>query len=283
MRIPVMLRRLLAIALPLAACSVACSSSSPANGGTGGSGGAGGSGGSAQDSGIDPGLMAADSGAGTETNPYGVPYPTANIGVSARMDGMSASGAPGSVMQNYKFLGYINTDPGTPTSYTGSPQVISLADYYDPAGKKYKVLHLNVAANWCSPCNMEADALTAPGAAAGLATDGAAVLSLLTEGYDEGTGATLNDLTSWIKSKGVDYNMGVDPEAANLGVFFSEAAIPWNADLDARTMEILDQGVGFDGMIVQDIQGWVTWVNNHPPSYGCPTGYSLSGNKCVAK
>jgi hypothetical protein len=293
MRIPVMLRCLALAALPV----IACSSSSPNTGGTGGSGGGGGGGGSGGGGG--------DSGRGvlppppppSVKNPYGVPYPTDNIGIIAR-GGTSATSTPGNVIQNFAFLGYFNADQGTLTVDTGSPTIISLADFYDPAMKKYKVLHLNVAARWCSPCNDEADALTCQGpnmpASSGsycsgatgvtakeLATDGAAIFSLLTEGTSEGTGSTVSDLKIWVTGKSIDYNMGIDPEQQNLGVFFNAAAIPWNADIDTRTMELLDQGEGYDGMLQQDIENWVTWVDNNKPSYPCPTGYSLSGNKCV--
>jgi hypothetical protein len=37
----------------------------------------------------------------------------------------------------------------------------------------------------------------------------------------------------------------LDPGLHNLGHFFDAAAIPWNADVDVRTMELLDSSVGF--------------------------------------
>jgi hypothetical protein len=232
---------------------------------------------------------------GATLNPYGVPYPTTNIGVNAR-GGTSSISTPGNVMPNFKFLGYANATPGSATDASGDPQPISLSDFYDPAGKKYKVVHLNVAAVWCGPCNDETDTLTCTGVgtpspdycdssgvtAAQLAQSGVVLFSALTEGSTMGTGSTVNDLKAWISGKKIDYNMAIDPEQANLGIFFSEAAIPWNADLDARTMEILDAPIGFDSTLVSGMQEWVSWVNSNPPSYGCPAKYKLSGNNCVA-
>jgi hypothetical protein len=292
MRIPQLLRCLAFAVVPVLACS---SASSPGGGG-GGSGGT---------SGKDSGGGGADANRGVlpppppavATNPYGVPYPTTNIGVNPR-GGTSATSTPGNVIQNFAFLGYFNADQGTLTVDTGSPTTISLSDFYDPAEKKYKVLHLNVAARWCGPCNDEADSLTCSGpgmptssggycsgatgnSAQQLGASGAAIFSLLTEGTSMGTGATVADLQAWIGGKSIDYNMGIDPEQQNLGVFFNAAEIPWNADIDTRTMEILDAGEGYDGMLVQDIETWVSWVENNPPSYPCPKGYTMSKNACV--
>src|SRR5258708_4937235 len=61
--------------------------------------------------------------AGHDTNPAGVPYPSSGYGQGARV-GQS----PGSVIKNFKFLGYPNADA------TKSPQTIALADYYSPRG-----------------------------------------------------------------------------------------------------------------------------------------------------
>jgi hypothetical protein len=293
MRISMLLRCLAFAVVPALACS--SSPSSPGGGGGGGGTGGGGSGGSPnQEAGR--GVLPPPPPA-VATNPYGVPYPTTNIGTMER-GGTSATSTPGNVIANFAFLGYFNKTQGTLTVDSSSPSVISLSDFYDPAEKKYKVLHLNVAARWCMPCNDEADTLTCSGpntpassggycsgdvgnTAQGLAASGAAVFSLLTEGTSEGTGATVADLQAWIGEKSIDYNMGIDPEQQNLGVFFPESAIPWNADIDTRTMEILDSAVGYDETLVAGIGTWVTWVENNPPSYACPKGYTLSKNVCV--
>ena len=95
----------------------ACSSSSTVN-----------SGGTPQDKGVDPGTgQTQQPGAGSETNPYGVAYPTTNIGYKAR-NGSNA----GNIIKNYKFLGYRNGDPS-------KLETISLADYFDPQTKHVRL------------------------------------------------------------------------------------------------------------------------------------------------
>ncbi len=193
------------------------------------------------------------------TNPYGIAYPTMNLGTQARTGTI-----PGNVIQNYKFLGFPNASPGSATNDTGQPQEISLADYFDPKNSKYKLLHISVAAMWCNPCNQETDELVTD--VASLAKEGVVLVQALDDGPIEGTGATLGDLTQWIANKSVDYTMVLDPNNDNLGVFFDAAAIPWNANIDVRTMEILSASTGYDGMEEADIQTWVDWVNGNPPS-----------------
>jgi hypothetical protein len=266
--------------------ALACSGGTvPAgNGGTAGSGsggaagsGSGGAAGSGSGGTAGGGIQRGDSGTNSQDlNPYGVAYPTNNQGTKARSVGIAGNQIP-----NYKFLGYANSKQGMPTSDTGALTSISLADFYDPLNKTYKLLHISVAAEWCTPCNDETDEVT--GEAAALAADGVVLIQALTEGYTVGTAAVTGDLKTWIANKGIDYNMVLDPEATNLGVFFSEAAIPWNADIDVRTMELLDDGVGYDGDEMGDIQLQLTWVENNPPSYACPTGEKLSGKSCVAE
>jgi hypothetical protein len=272
--------------LVLGACVPALACGTSNSGGAGGGGGAGGTSGSADSGGgdVSKGVQPGEGGvAAQDLNPYGVAYPKDNIGTSARM-GSSA----GNQIQNFCFVGYVNAAPGTPTSDTAAPTTICLADYYDPLNKKYKLLHISVAAEWCNPCNEETDSIAGdsdagPPVAKTLASQGVVLLQALTEGYTVGTAAVLGDLKTWISNKGIDYNIVLDPELANLGVFVTEAAIPWNSDIDVRTMELLDQGVGYDGMIESDIEGQLTWVENNAPSYACPSGEKLSGKSCVAE
>src|SRR5687768_13182423 len=79
-----------------------------------------------QDGGLSgPGVDQA--GTAPDTNPEGVPYPTTNIGTLPRN-----AGAKGNTIQNFKFLGYPNADPSQ------GLQPISLAQFYDPSGAKYR-------------------------------------------------------------------------------------------------------------------------------------------------
>src|SRR5438552_293309 len=97
----------------------------------------------------DSGLAGPTSGGVTasDKNPYGVPYPATNVGHDARHGSIA-----GSVMPNFKLLGYKNAEQTAETpkgEFTG----VSLADFYDPDGKLgIKVIHIQVASVWCGPC-----------------------------------------------------------------------------------------------------------------------------------
>jgi hypothetical protein len=197
---------------------------------------------------------------GHDTNPDGVPYPdpAGGYGRTAR-----SGNTPGSVIQNFKFLGY-PTLPGDGT-YPSSPTTISMADYYDPCNKRYKLIHMSVASVWCVPCNEETDAIVA--AKSQLDSEQVVVLQALDEGPTQGTGATLGDLQQWIVSHKSNFPEMLDPELQNLAGFFNAAAIPWNADLDPRTMEILDSTEGWSGDVSSEISLSVVPAQ---PSYPIP-------------
>ncbi len=200
---------------------------------------------------------------GHDTNPEGYPYPTQHVGRQAR--GLDAAGKPnaqpGNVIANYKFLGYPNADTTQPL------QTVALADFFDPMGVKYKVIHVIAAADWCPDCVNETDALVK--ALSNAATDyrakGVVYLQAMTEGATPNYGATPQDLTSWISAHHPVFTEVLDPEAHELGAFFDAAAVPFNADIDARTMELLQAGTGYEDP--NAIETWIDWVDSNPPSY----------------
>jgi hypothetical protein len=179
---------------------------------------------------------------GHTTNPDGIPYPDPVTGYGRS----SRSGTtPGSVMPNYRFLGYPNSDT------TMGLQTVAFADFYDPCMKRYKLLHVTVAAVWCVPCNEETTALVA--GAAALTAKGAVVLQVLDDGPIMGTPATKADLDYWITLHGTMFTEALDPMLTNLGSLVDAATVPWNCDLDPRTMEILDQSSGWTGDITSEL------------------------------
>jgi hypothetical protein len=194
--------------------------------------------------------------AGSARNPDGVPYPSSSGGHTARM-----GSTPGSVIQNFTFQGYPNAD------MSKGLQPISLADYYDPCGKRLKMLHLTVAGAWCVPCAEETDALVA--AKAQLASERVTVIQALGDGPTEGVPATMTDLDHWIAKHGSNFTEMLDPNLANLGVFFNAGSVPWNADIDPRTMEIIRDGTGWPGDLNSDLQPSLTALPA-VPSYPIP-------------
>lgn len=191
---------------------------------------------------------------GHETNPYGVAYPNPpqGYGRSAR-----AGHNPGSVIQNFKFLGYPNAD------VSQGLQTIALADYYDPCNTTYAMIHLTVAAVWCPPCNEETDDIVA--AKSTITGKRIVVIQALSDGATEGVPATASDLNGWIKTHHSNFTEMLDPGLMQLGGFFDAAAIPWNCDIDPRTMEMVKAGVGYEADVT-------TGLSSIPgtPSYPVP-------------
>lgn len=218
-------------------------------------------------SGAAPGGEDGGEDAGTATNPDGVPYPDppGGYGRTAR-----SGSTPGSVIQNFKFLGYPSL-PGDGT-YPATLSTISLANYYDPCNKRYKMIHLSVAAVWCVPCNEETDAIVA--AKSQLDAEQVVVLQALDDGPTEGTPATQTDLDNWIQNHKSNFAEMLDPGLQNLGGFFNAAAVPWNCDIDPRTMEILDSSEGWSGSVSSEI---TTSVVPAQPSYPIPSSADCGG------
>jgi hypothetical protein len=201
-------------------------------------------------------LLSADGGCTVnDQNTYARCYPTANIGTQHRRGTL-----PGNVIQNFRFTGYRNSDLSTPV--TG----VRLADYYDPEQRQYKIIHLSVAGAWCDPCKLEAQAMVA--VAPQLVQEGIVFVTALSDNAGMGP-ANLADLEQWITTYKPTFTMVLDPAEKNLGIFFDTSQLPWNANIDARTMEILTSDVAaptkYD--VKGDAEAQLQWVNTHPPSY----------------
>jgi hypothetical protein len=184
-----------------------------------------------------------------DLNPDGIAYPmpTGGYGIDARK-----GKTPGSIIENFKFFGYPNADESK------GLQTIALADFYDPCGKRYKLLHLSVAAVWCVPCNEETVAFVA--AKSQLDSEKVVLAQALSDGPTKNVPATTGDLKYWITENSSNFTEMLDPNLANLGVFFDAAAVPWNADIDPRTMEILDDGTGYAGTVAQELQAGLSAI-----------------------
>ena len=63
----------------------------------------------------------------------------------------------------------------------------------------------------------------------------------------------------------------LDPGLQNLGGFFNAAAVPWNTDIDVRTMEMLTSGEGWGYKDVKSaIAGGLAALPS-TPSYPVPS------------
>jgi len=164
-------------------------------------------------------------------NPDGIPYPTDNIGTNKR-----SGSKPGNRIANYSFLGYPNADKSK------GLQRISLADYYDPTGTRYKIIHIQASGTWCTACQAETRVVVPMKAE--LEAKGAVWLVSIAEGPVMGTPSTQKDMDGWIADFKSPYTHWLDPGNRNLGPFYDRTALPWNANIDATTMEILTAGTG---------------------------------------
>jgi hypothetical protein len=220
--------------------------------------------------------------ADVSANQGAVCYPTTDIGTNPRTGTIS-----GSRIADFAFTGYPETSNLTPLGQPSATSTVHLGDYYDPnqlgipgiiGGVPIKLIHLTVAAVWCNPCNEETDFIAGAnytGANTGgasfaseLAPLGVVFVQAIDDGPVVGTGATISDLNQWIApaKHNNDFTTMVDPNNSNLGVFFDAAAVPFNANIDARSMEILSTDVGFDTQLDVTIkQQYLSWINANPP------------------
>jgi hypothetical protein len=169
--------------------------------------------------------------AAPDKNPDGKPYPTTNIGTRAR-----SGKTPGNTIANYKFMGYPDGD------VTKGFVPLSLASYFDPAGTKFRMIHIQASGSWCVHCQKETETVT-PLRQQLLDRKVVWIISLA-EGSVPGTPSTVTDLKKWVAEFKAPYTHFLDPGNRNLGPFYDAAALPWNATIDARTMEIVDAHVG---------------------------------------
>jgi len=186
-----------------------------------------------------------DAPSGSALNPYGVPYPTDNIGTTPR-----AGAKRGDRMENIGFQGYA---PGVATLGT-----VSLASLYDPQGKTHDVVIILAGALWDTYTGQTLTSIKG-------STKRIATFAVLGEGTSPGTPATLANLAVW-RGTYPWATTSLDAGFSVLGVYFAAQAVPLVIFLDARTMEIATSGVG--GLTTtQMVDTAVTEITNRPASY----------------
>jgi hypothetical protein len=217
----------------------------------------------------------------SDQNAFGVCYPTSDIGTGARSN-FGMNGAPGQRIANFAFTGFQASN--TSLVAAGAPDTIHLARFYNPSlqsipniidGVPVKLIHLTVADVWCGPCNQETDFISggnwtgANTAGASFAKElaplGVVFVQALGDGPVFGTGATIGDLATWINHHQSDFTEMLDPNVQNLGIFFDAASVPFNMNIDARSMEILSSETGFQTSMAETIKSQVLpWIDSHP-------------------
>jgi hypothetical protein len=189
-----------------------------------------------------------------ETNADGDHYPTDRIG------GQKRNGkVPGVRMPHFTFRAYRN-------GRAGGLETVSLAEYFDPQQKHHKVLHLQLAATWCSICSSELEATV--GVSEQLKERGVRFVEVIVSGASAGRGPSLAEVDAWIDRHKTNFPTGIDVAARRLGAIgVSGAAMPHDIMIDTRTMEILDSSVGAPLDVAKYVLEGVRFVEQNPPSY----------------
>jgi hypothetical protein len=218
----------------------------------------------------DQGLAEPTSPETCESNPYGVCYPTNDIGTALR-SGLRY----GDRIPNLRFMGF-RSHGTTVVETTAQPGTVSLADFYDPMGLMGNVLVVIISNHmWCGPSNEQADffsganftGVNTGGAswAKDLAPLGVVVIEALDDGVTPGTSATLDELRAYVARHESDYTSVLDGDR-KLAAFFVQT--PWDPDvlvIDARSMELLSATVGFDTNAGQTLAELATTTRASPP------------------
>lgn len=185
---------------------------------------------------LDSGLLPNDGGEAPDAG--GADYPPGPYGT-----------AVGEVLPNMVFAGYLTSTPaGSPVSGLPYADPVTLADLRAAGG--YRYLLLNFAAEWCVPCQAEAEVL--PGKYAAWAPKGGLVASVLTEDSNVVL-ATKRTLDDWIRAYDTTYTMLHDPRGETLRIL-APPTMPVNLVVELSTMRIIRRQTGDDPEVFVDFE-----------------------------
>jgi hypothetical protein len=192
---------------------------------------------------------------GRDVNPEGVPYPTDHIGPGAR----SGSRA-GDRIANFTFQAYVEGDRAA------GLKTISLADYYDPDRLHHRILHIAVAAVWCTICSSYAEAMVI--AKEPLGKEGVVYVEVMVAGKGATAGPSSREVDDWMTRHKSNFTTAIDVRAKRLGAIgVSSQTMPWDVIIDTRTMEILESSGGAPLDIAKYDRSFLKAVAARPPAY----------------
>lgn len=150
----------------------------------------------------------------------------------------------GSTLENFAFLGW--RDPIASAYDQSQLEQVELSEFYDPTGSKgIKLIWINASAVWCSVCRAEMRDIKNNGVRAAFAPRGVQLIVTLFEDNKSGPARPL-DLHNWgsAAEHSIDFPLLLDP-GFKLGAFFTSDATPLNMLVDARTMRVIDETMGY--------------------------------------
>jgi hypothetical protein len=165
-----------------------------------------------------------------DTNPEGAVYPTENIGGQPR----TATQA-GQIFPNLTLAGVRSI------TTKETPAVVSMAEFYDPEGLNYDLLHVTAIFFWCPHCDNETKALAS--IAAWQAEHRVAVVQIAMQGYGSAAPGW-SEVQKWTSGHNLNFPVLVDSQGAELSKYFNVDYVPINIMVNPRTMEVLTVQVG---------------------------------------
>jgi len=167
---------------------------------------------------------------GASVNPDGTAYPTSNLGGQPRTVTQAGQTFPNLTLQGVRSAATMDT-----------PAVVSMAEYFDPTGARYDLLHVIGIFMWCPHCNNETNNLsTIP---VWQAAHRVAVVQIAMLGYGNAS-PSWSELQKWVGDHNLNFPVLVDGQGTQLGQYFSVNYVPLNIVVNPRSMEILDVTVG---------------------------------------
>jgi hypothetical protein len=168
----------------------------------------------------------------------GPAYPTTNVG-----------GQVGQIFPNLTLAGVRSAVTVTTSA------MVSMAEYYDPDGLQYDLLHITGILMWCPHCKSETSSLAK--IAAWQSEHRVAAIQIVLQGS---TGASPGwcELQAWVSNYNLNFPVVVDGQGAQLGQYFTIDYVPLNIVVNPRSMEILAVDVGDVGDVQAYEQGFLS-------------------------
>lgn len=146
---------------------------------------------------------------------------------------------PHTTLEDLEFLAYVDVDQDG-LAGNDEPRMLRLSEYFAANRAGTRIIMINAAAGWCSPCMQEASAI--PEFVAAYQPRGVAVLTAVFQDQN-GDPADAAFTKLWAENFSLPNPTLVDSSFAT-SKYFDVSAMPANLFADATTLEILSIATG---------------------------------------